>query len=226
MDKLTIAQDLTTNAPVVLDLPFIALAVGDKLSGKTFLIRKLIEKKEDGRILLLTNKADSYHGLGEVVVKVDSENTVMSFKDRLTIVDASDLYDDDPNHRLDIELAALRDQVQANDMIIVDEAYPFMADELNKYELLKTAEIIKGKGASMVITTNQALMLIEKAPVLFKISNYMFCLRQSKQTAVKICEIFAGEQGKYELLRSYDVFDFGKGIFASAEGDLGFVQIQ
>ena len=52
MNKLTIAKDLTTNAPVVLDLPSITLAVGDKLSGKTFLIRKLIEKKEDGRILL------------------------------------------------------------------------------------------------------------------------------------------------------------------------------
>ena len=226
MNKLTIAKDLTTNAPVVLDLPSITLAVGDKLSGKTFLIRKLIEKKEDGRILLLTNKADSYHGLGEVMVKLDAGSPAMNFQDRLTIIDASDLYDDDPNHSLDVELAHLRDQVQADDMIIVDEAYPFMADELNKYELMKTAEIVRGKGASMVITTNQPLMLIEKAPVLFKISNYMFCLRQSKQTATKICEIFAGEQGKYELLRSYDVFDFGKGIFASSEGDLGFVQVQ
>ena len=225
MEKIIIGSDLTTKESIGVELPSIIIATGDKLSGKTFMIRTLIDRKGSGRIVLLTNKPDSYHGLGETIVTINKDNHKMEIKDRLTIIDASELYDDDPDHVLDTELANLRETLEEGDLLVVDEIYPFLMDELNKYELMKTAEMLKLKKAGIILTTNQPLFLMERGPVLFKISDYAFTLRQSKQTAVKVSEAFGGEPARYELLRFYDVFDFGRALFMSREGDLNYIQI-
>ncbi len=225
MENILIGKDLTTNESISLTFPSIVTVTGDKLSGKTFMVRTLIDRKVGGQIVLLTDKPDSYHGLGEEFVTVNKDHSKMEIEGRLTILDASELYNDDPNHVLDTEIADLSTKLEAGDLLIFDEIYPFLMDELDKYELFKTAEKLKEKGVGVIMMTIQPLYMIERGPVLFKISDYSFCLRQSKQTATKVCETFGGEPARYEVLRFFDVYDFGRGLYMSKEGDLNFIQI-
>lgn len=225
MENVLIGKDLTTNADINLSLPSVILVAGDKLSGKTFLVRQLIERINEHKVILLTNKPESYHGLQETFIKIDKDHPEMTFDHRITIIDASELYEDDPNHILDQEIRDLREEVQEGDVLIVDEVYPYLDDEYDKYELLKTVELLREKGATVLLTTNQEKLLLEEGPVLLRLAEYFFCLRQSKTTAIKLCETYAGDRGRYELLRYVDLMDFSKGLFIDKHGDSAFVQV-
>lgn len=213
------------NAPAVLNLPTVLVVTGDKQSGKTFLFRLLIEAKTDGRVIVLTNKPEYYHGLGEKFLEISKEDPQIRIIDRITIVDGRKLYADDPGHILDDEIKALDEHLQENDLVIVDEAYPFLRDEINKYELQKSLEDSWKKGVTFVIGTNQEQLIIDEAPLLFEMSEYALILLQDKDTAEKAAEMFGGDRGKYELLQAYNLFEFGKGLFLSRTGDIDFITL-
>ena len=203
MKNILIGKNLTTNADMLLSMPTVAVITGDKLSGKTFFIRKLIERKEDGRTIVLTNKPDSYHGLGEVFVHLSKENPQIDISDGLTIVDGCQLYD----------------------LVIVDEAYPYLTDEINKYELLRTIEEAWKRGATIIISTNQTQLLLDEAQKLIEMCEYILCMKQSRETAVHFCETFASDRGKYELQQVYNLMEFGKGLLCRRDGDISFIEI-
>ena len=52
MDGIVIGKN-SLNQPVSLNLPTFLIMTGDKLSGKTFFMRTLVEAKTDGRIRLI-----------------------------------------------------------------------------------------------------------------------------------------------------------------------------
>ncbi|MCR5793998.1 MAG: hypothetical protein K6G61_01450 [Solobacterium sp.] len=213
------------NVPMTLDLPTVMLVTGDKDSGKTFLFRTLIEAKKDGRIVVLTNKPEYYHGLGEKFLEISKDAPEIRFLDRITIVDGRKLYEDDPEHILDDEIKIFDGTLQENDMVIVDEAYPFLQDEINKFELQKTLEDSWMKGVTFVIATNREQLMIDEAPILFEMSAYALILKQDKDTAVKAAEMFGGDRGKYEMLQAFNLFEFGKGLFLRRTGEIDFIQI-
>lgn len=225
MNEILIGKNLTTNADMLLSMPTVAVVAGDKLSGKTFFIRKLIERKEDGRIIVLTNKPDSYHGLGESFVRLSKDDAKINVSGHLTIVDGCMLYDDDPNHILDNEIRSFGEGIQENDMVIVDEAYPYLADEVNKYELLKTIEEAWKRGATIIVTTNQTALLMEEAERLIEMCEYLICLKQNEKNAVNLCELFASDRGRYELEQIYNLMEFGKGLMLRRDGDISFIEI-
>ena len=225
MKNILIGKNLTTNADMLLSMPTVAVITGDKLSGKTFFIRKLIERKEDGRTIVLTNKPDSYHGLGEVFVHLSKENPQIDISDGLTIVDGCQLYDDDPENILDNEIRTFGEEIKENDLVIVDEAYPYLTDEINKYELIRTIEDAWKRGATIIISTNQTQLLLDEAQKLIEMCEYILCMKQSRETAVHFCETFASDRGKYELQQVYNLMEFGKGLLCRRDGDISFIEI-
>ena len=225
MSEIVIGKNTTTNADVKLVFPTVAVVTGKKMAGKTFLIRKIIERKEDGRIILITNKPDSYHGYGDEFQQVTKENAFIKIKDHLTIIDAASLYENDPEHILDNEIRDFTDKICENDLIILDEAYPYLRDETNKYELLKGIEESWKKGASVIVSTNQVQTLIDEAPQLLEMCEYSICMMQDKDTAVKFCELAGSDRAKYEMLQVFNLMEFGSALVCRQDGVIQFIKV-
>ncbi|MBQ6222401.1 MAG: hypothetical protein IJJ44_07300 [Solobacterium sp.] len=210
---------------ISLELPSVTVVTGDKLSGKTFFIRTAAGRIVDGKVLLLTNKPDSYHGLGETFIHVDKENTAIDVQEKLTIIDLLALYEDDPEHILAKVMSSVIEFVHEGDLVVVDEIYPYLRDDRNKYSLLKMVEDVRGAGVSVVVTTNQNQLFIDEGSVILEDCDNCLILLQSKETAVTLAENYGAERGKYELERYYDTFEFGKGLLLKKDGEINFIEI-
>ncbi len=210
---------------VSLELPSLTVVTGDKLSGKTFFIRTASGRITDGKVLLLTNKPDSYHGLGETFIHVDKENTIIDVQEKLTIIDLLSLYEDDPEHLLAKVMGSVVEFVQEGDLVVVDEIYPYLRDDRNKYSLLKMVEDVLAIGVSVIVTTNQNQLFIDEGSVILEDCDNCLILLQSKETALALAEKYGEERGKYELERYYDTFEFGKGLLIKKDGEINFIEI-
>ncbi len=210
---------------IALEIPSFTVVTGDKLSGKTFFIRTVAGRKTDGKVLLLTNKPDSYHGLGETFIHIDRENTAVDVQEHLTIIDLLALYGDDPEHLLAQITGMITEFVQEDDLVIVDEIYPYLKDDRNKYSLFKMVEDVRRAGATVIVTTNQNQLFIDEGSVLLEDCDYCLILTQSKETAETLAENYGAERGKYELEQYYDTFEFGKGLLIRRDGEINFIEI-
>lgn len=225
MENIVIGKNAVTNADMILTLPTVAVISGKKMAGKTFLIRKIIERKTGGRMVLITDKPDSYHGLGENFVSLTKNNAKIEFSDQLTIFDAREIYEDDPEHILDDEIKRFASTLQEDDLVVIDEAYPYLNDEANIEELLKTIEEAWKRGATIIIATNRVKLMNEKAPRLLQMCEYSICMKQDQDTAERFCELSADERGKYELLQVIRLMEFGTALVCRQDGTINFINV-
>ena len=225
MSKMLIGKSQNTGRDVYLELPTVMVVTGEPVSGKRFLSRTMMVRKETGRIIVFTNNPDSFHGLDETIVKI-SEEVDMEIKDRVTVFNFSCFYDKDPNHILDARMNKLGESIQEDDLVIVNDAYPFLIDDVDQKDMVLAIENAWKRGATVLFATTETQALLKKAPEMLSMCEHLFILKQEEKDAIDVAEAFAQERGRYELLRIYNLLDFGQGLLLSRDGTIDFVKVQ
>lgn len=225
MSDIIIGKNTQTNTDYVITLPTVAIITGKKMAGKTFLMRQIIERKTDGRIILITNKPDSYRGLKEEIIKITKEHPDFEIDGHLTIADCSDVYDDDPDHIIDDAIRKFHKKIIKDDLIILDEAYPFFDDPDSKKELYDAIEESWREGSSFIIMTNRTNLILDEVPELMNLCTYAICMNQDKKTAEAFCALANPDRGRYELNEVYNLMDFGYALILKEDGSIDFIKV-
>lgn len=225
MANMVIGKSLNTNADVAVMMPTVIVCTGEAVSGKRFLSRTMISKKDTGRVIVITNNPDSFHGLGESFVKI-SEEVDMDIKDRVTVFNCSCFYDSDPKHILDARMAKLHESIREDDLVIINDAYPFLTDDVNHQAMIKAIEGAWKIGATILFATTETETLLERAPELLHLCEYLMVFKQDEKDALSIIEAFDNDdRGKYEYEKIRKLMEFGQGLLIGRDETVDFVQV-
>ena len=121
---------------------------------------------------------------------------------------------------------SLGESIQEDDLVIVNDAYPFLIDDVDQKDMVLAVENAWKKGATVLFATTETQALLKKAPEMLSMCEHLFILKQEEKDAIDVAEAFAQERGRYELLRIYNLLDFGQGLLLSRDGTIDFVKVQ